>query len=151
MRPALRHITCLYIVTSRKSPDVRVQSRFRFASSHLILPSTHLHLHIALPFSNYLYRMNTYTGTPVNTVWFDAFLSLALGLLAFAGPQAINSVFAMSVTALYIAYAIPIVARFTGDNNFKPGPFTLGAFVSTVSYIALYIQMMCCCRASQLQ
>jgi hypothetical protein len=73
--------------------------------------------------------MNSYTKTPVNTVWFDAILALALGLLVFAGDQAINAVFAISVTGLYIAYAIPISARFLGTNNFKPGPFNLGIFV----------------------
>jgi amino acid transporter len=55
--------------------------------------------------------MSKTTGTPVNTVIFDASLSLVTGLLVFAGPQAINAVFAISVTALYVAYAIPIVAR----------------------------------------
>ncbi|KAF8890636.1 amino acid/polyamine transporter I [Infundibulicybe gibba] len=94
----------------------------------------------ALPFSGWLYRMNSYTKTPVNTVWFDALLALALGLLVFAGPQAINAVFAISITGLYIAYAIPIAARFLGDNNFKPGPFTLGIFglpvaITSVSFM----------------
>lgn len=73
--------------------------------------------------------MNPYTKTPANVVWFDALLSLILGLLVFAGEQAINAVFSMSVTAIYIAYAIPITVRFTGENNFQPGPFSLGAFV----------------------
>ena len=89
-------------------------------------------LESALPFSGWLYRMNTYTKTPVNTVWFDAIGALVLGLLAFAGSQAINAVFAISVVALYVAYSIPIAARFLGDNDFKPGPFTLGVFVSMV-------------------
>lgn len=74
--------------------------------------------------------MNAYTKTPVNSVWFDATLSLILGLLAFAGTQAINAVFAISVTAVYVAYAIPIMSRFICTNDFKPGPFTLGLFVS---------------------
>lgn len=78
--------------------------------------------------------MNAFTKTPVNTVWFSAVLALALGLLAFAGDQAINAVFALSVVALYVAYAIPISARFLGDNDFKPGPFTLGVFVGPYSY-----------------
>lgn len=83
----------------------------------------------ALPFSGWLYRMNGYTKTPVNTVWFSAVLAGLLGLLAFAGPQAINAVFSISVIALYVAYSIPIVARFAFDNDFKPGPFYLGAWV----------------------
>jgi hypothetical protein len=73
--------------------------------------------------------MNRYTETPVNTVLFDALLALVLGLLVFAGNQAINAVFAISVTGLYIAYSIPIAARYLGDNDFEPGPFNLGIFV----------------------
>ena len=83
----------------------------------------------ALPFSGWLYRMNSFTGTPVNTVWFVAFWSIAVGLLAFAGESAATAVFSLSVTALYVAYAIPIAARFMGDNDFEPGPFNLGVFV----------------------
>ncbi|OCB87964.1 amino acid transporter [Sanghuangporus baumii] len=82
----------------------------------------------ALPFSRYLYRMNSYTRTPVNTVWFSAICAVLLGLLVFAGDQAINAVFSISVTASYIAYAVPIVARFAFNNEFKPGPFNLGWF-----------------------
>ncbi|KAI5120016.1 hypothetical protein M0805_008477 [Coniferiporia weirii] len=82
----------------------------------------------ALPFSGVLYRMNSYTKTPVNTVWFSSVLATLLGLLVFAGAQAINAVFTLSVVALYIAYAIPIVARFAFKNDFKPGPFSLGVF-----------------------
>lgn len=84
--------------------------------------------------------MNGYTQTPVNTVLFDAILALVLGLLVFAGDQAINAVFTISVTGLYIAYAIPISARFLGTNNFKPGPFNLGIFVcNSISYIRVML------------
>jgi amino acid transporter len=85
----------------------------------------------ALPLSSILYRMNDFTGTPVNTVWFVAAISILLGLLSLAGTQAINAVFALSVTGLYVAYSIPIAARFIFKNNFKPGPFNLGIFVSS--------------------
>ncbi|EGO02856.1 hypothetical protein SERLA73DRAFT_165793 [Serpula lacrymans var. lacrymans S7.3] len=91
----------------------------------------------ALPFSRYLYRMNGFTETPVNTVWFVAVLAMILGLLVFAGAQAINAVFAISVTALYIAYSIPIVARFAFTNKFKPGPFHLGIMSLPVAVIAV--------------
>ncbi|KAG2338938.1 amino acid transporter [Suillus weaverae] len=91
----------------------------------------------ALPFSSYLYRMNSFTKTPVNTVWFVAAISIILGMLSFAGPQAINAIFSLSVTALYIAYAIPIVARFVFKNNFKPGPFNLGIFSLPVAIVSV--------------
>ncbi|KZS88841.1 amino acid transporter [Sistotremastrum niveocremeum HHB9708] len=82
----------------------------------------------ALPLSKYLYRMNSYTKTPVNTVWFSALLSILLGCLAFAGSAAISAIFAISVVGEYIAYIIPICARYMGTNEFKPGPFTLGVW-----------------------
>ncbi|KAF8438637.1 amino acid/polyamine transporter I [Boletus edulis BED1] len=65
----------------------------------------------ALPLSSILYRMNRFTCTPVNTVWFVAAIVALLGLLSFAGAQAINAIFALSVTGLYIAYSIPIASR----------------------------------------
>ncbi|KAF9529047.1 amino acid/polyamine transporter I [Crepidotus variabilis] len=91
----------------------------------------------ALPFSGWLYHMNGFTGTPVNTVLFDAALSIALGLLVFAGEQAINAVFALSIVGLYFAYCIPIAARFIGKNDLKPGPFSLGVFSFPVGVIAV--------------
>ncbi|PIL25895.1 transporter [Ganoderma sinense ZZ0214-1] len=91
----------------------------------------------ALPFSKWLYRMNGYTKTPVNTVWFVTILSIILALLAFAGPSAINAVFSLGVTALYVAFSIPIAARFLGDNSFVPGPFNLGRFSVPVAIIAV--------------
>ena len=97
----------------------------------------------ALPLSRLLYRMNARTGTPVNTVWFCAFWSIALGLLAFAGEgQAINAVFTISVTALYVAYAIPIGARFLGTNTFRPGPFDLGAFSLPVGVLGVLFMLL---------
>jgi amino acid transporter len=75
--------------------------------------------------------MNNHTGTPVNAVLFDGLFTVLLGLLVFAGSQAINAVFALSIVGLYFAYAIPIAARFVGDNkDVKPGPFSLGMMVS---------------------
>ncbi|KAG6837053.1 hypothetical protein H0H93_015624 [Arthromyces matolae] len=84
----------------------------------------------ALPFSSWLYRMNKFTKTPVNTVVFDGLVAIALGCLAFAGDQAINAVFSLSIIGNYIAYSIPITSRFVGQNNFKRGPFSLGVWHS---------------------
>lgn len=86
----------------------------------------------ALPFSKFLYRMNTFTGTPVNAVWFDCVLALLIGLLALVGGAAINAVFTIAVTATYVEHVTPIVSRFAFENDFKPGPFSLGVFVSSI-------------------
>ncbi|KAG5636078.1 hypothetical protein H0H81_009198 [Sphagnurus paluster] len=83
-----------------------------------------------------------YTRTPVNTVFFDGLLALVLGLLVFAGDQAINALFAISVVGLYIAYAIPIAARFMGKNTFQPGPFSLGIFSFPVAVIAVLFMLL---------
>ncbi|KAG2135253.1 amino acid/polyamine transporter I [Suillus clintonianus] len=90
-----------------------------------------------LPFSRYFYRINSYTRTPVNTVWLDALLALAIGLLAFASSQAINAMFTLAVTSSYISYITPITTRFVFKNNFKPGPFNLGKFSFPVAAIAV--------------
>jgi len=82
----------------------------------------------ALPFSKWIYRMNKTTGSPINAVLFAGAGAILMGLLVFAGDQAINSVFALSVAGLYVAYSVPIVARYFGPNDFKPGPFNLGKF-----------------------
>jgi len=91
----------------------------------------------ALPFSGLLYRINSYTQTPVNTVWFDVIFAILLGCLAFAGTQAINAVFALSVTALYVAYSIPISLRIVSKNKLEPGPFSLGIWGIPVASLAV--------------
>ncbi|KAG6330592.1 hypothetical protein ID866_8495 [Astraeus odoratus] len=95
----------------------------------------------ALPFSSVLYRINKHTGTPVNTVWFVVTLAALMGALSFAGTQAISAVFAISVTALYIAYVIPISSRFVFENDFKPGPFHLGVFSFPVALVAVLFML----------
>ncbi|KAG2100162.1 amino acid permease-domain-containing protein [Suillus discolor] len=91
----------------------------------------------AIPFSRYLYRINRYTGTPVNTVWFEIICSLAIGLLSFMSTEAIDAVFTIAITASYIAYITPITNRFVFQNDFKPGPFYLGKLSFPVSVIAV--------------
>ncbi|KZV65289.1 amino acid transporter [Peniophora sp. CONT] len=80
----------------------------------------------ALPLSSVLRRVNPTTRTPIYAVWFAAFISALLGLLAFAGSNAIGAIFSLVIAGQYTAYSIPICARFLGQNSFKPGPFTLG-------------------------
>ncbi|TCD69005.1 GABA-specific high-affinity permease [Steccherinum ochraceum] len=91
----------------------------------------------ALPFSGWLYRMNGFTKTPVNTVWFVCVWAVILGLLVFAGDSAINAIFSLSITALYVAYSIPIAARFLGNNTFEPGPFTMGRWSLPIGVTAV--------------
>ena len=82
-----------------------------------------------LPFSRWLYNLNNRTRSPVNCVWFAAFLSSLLGLLAFAGANAIGAIFSSVVASQYLAYSISISARFLGHKEIKRGPFSLGRWV----------------------
>ncbi|KAG2036395.1 amino acid/polyamine transporter I [Suillus americanus] len=117
-------ISTLYIVTSN---SLLVGSRQTFAFSR----------DGALPFSRYLYRINGYTKTPVNTVWFDTVFVLVVGLLAFVSTEAINAVFTIGLTASYVSYITPITTRFAFKNDFKPGPFHLGKLSFPVAAIAV--------------
>ncbi|KAG8722449.1 GABA-specific high-affinity permease, partial [Ceratobasidium sp. 423] len=73
-------------------------------------------------------------------VWFSVFIAALLGLFAFAGDVAIMAVFSIAVIGLYVAYIIPIGARFVfNEGNFKPGPFTLGSFGLPVATIAIVL------------
>ncbi|KAF9004593.1 amino acid/polyamine transporter I [Cyathus striatus] len=98
----------------------------------------------ALPFSKWLYQINQKSGAPVHCVWFSAFVSALLGLLAFAGPSAIGAIFSLVVAGQYITFSIPIAARWLGGRGIKRGPFTLGKFslpiaVTAVAFMAFMV------------
>ncbi len=59
-------------------------------------------------------------------MWFGACLAFLLGILAFAGENAIGAVFSLFITGQYVAYSIPMAARILGGQTVKPGPFRLG-------------------------
>jgi amino acid transporter len=96
----------------------------------------------ALPFSSFIYKINPYTQTPVNAVWFATFIGYLIGFLAFAGPVAVGAVFSLGVGGQYIAYTIPIAARFVFENDFKPGPFSLGRAVCPLSSFSLLAHLL---------
>ena len=84
----------------------------------------------ALPFSRFIRQINPHTKTPIYGVWMGAAAALALGLLGFAGSDAITAVFALGVAGQNVAYCIPIVARILSGKRFVHGPFYLGKWVS---------------------
>ncbi|KAG5636325.1 hypothetical protein H0H81_008409 [Sphagnurus paluster] len=90
-----------------------------------------------LPLSRWLYNVNSRTHAPVYCVWFAAGVSVLLGLLAFAGENAIGAIFSLVVTGQYLAYSIPITARFMGSKEIKRGPFSLGRLSLPVAATAV--------------
>lgn len=100
----------------------------------------------ALPFSNWVYRINSYTLTPVNSAWFSTAVSAVFCLLGLVNAVAVGAVFSLSVIGASIAYVIPILARLLApDARFKPGVWYLGHFWSkTVAWISvLWLTFIC--------
>ncbi|KZT20887.1 amino acid transporter [Neolentinus lepideus HHB14362 ss-1] len=80
----------------------------------------------ALPFSSLLYRVHPRTQMPVNCVWFVAGIAALLCLLSFAGSEAVGAIFTLNAAASYVAYSIPIAARWAWGEGYRSGPFSLG-------------------------
>lgn len=76
-----------------------------------------------------LHRVHARTRTPVAAVWGAVLGAFALGLLALAGPTAINAVFSLPVIGQSLAFAIPLVARWAGGRPWRAGALSLGRLV----------------------
>ncbi|KAJ6529034.1 amino acid/polyamine transporter I [Mycena vulgaris] len=96
----------------------------------------------ALPFSKYLYNINSVTGTPVRCVWVDTVCAMLLGLISFAGPAASGAIFSLVVVGQYIVNSIPIAARYLGGQPFKRGPFHLGVLSLPIATLAVLFQCL---------
>ncbi|KAF4610823.1 hypothetical protein D9613_007275 [Agrocybe pediades] len=91
----------------------------------------------ALPGSRYWKKMNRYTQTPVNAVWFVIGVSAICGVLGFS-DTALTSLAASSVIGLYTSYTAPIFLRITsGRDKLVPGPFSLGRWAVPIGAIAV--------------
>jgi len=91
----------------------------------------------ALPGSRWWKRVNSYTQTPVNAVWFVMVMSGICGLLGFSAA-AFASLAGAAVIGLYTSYAAPIFLRITsGRNKLVPGPFSLGRWYLPIGIIAV--------------
>ncbi|KAF8833994.1 amino acid transporter [Paxillus ammoniavirescens] len=101
----------------------------------------------ALPGSRWWKRVNRYTQTPVNAVWFALLLSAICGVLSFSAA-AFDSLGSASVIGLYVSYVTPIYYRITsGKDKFKPGPFHLGRWsrligTTAVVWVAFMVVML---------
>ncbi|KAJ7595071.1 amino acid/polyamine transporter I [Mycena floridula] len=91
----------------------------------------------ALPLSKFLYKISPAQMIPVRAVWVTALGAALLGLTALGGAAASGAIFSMSVVGQYLCYSAVITARWTGGQEFVPGPFNLGRFSPVVSVVAL--------------
>ncbi|KAJ6598101.1 APC amino acid permease [Mycena vulgaris] len=91
----------------------------------------------ALPFSFWIYRMNKFSGTPVNAVCVVTSVAFILTLLVFAGPTAITTICSLPIVAQYLSYIIPIFCRLAFKNDFTAGPFYTGRLSAPISIFSL--------------
>lgn len=101
------------------------------------------------PASFWIKRVNKYTYTPVNAVWFNTSVGICLLLLIFGGTVAIGAIFSVGAIAAYIAFTIPIFIKtfFVGD-RFRRGPWHLGRFSKPIgmmacSFILVMMPILC--------
>ncbi|KAL9130292.1 MAG: hypothetical protein Q9175_007061 [Cornicularia normoerica] len=81
------------------------------------------------PCSWWMKRVNKYTHTPVNAVWFNTSLGILMTLLVFGGPLAAGALFSIAAVAAFVAFTIPIFIRvFFVGSKFRAGPWNLGPF-----------------------
>lgn len=101
------------------------------------------------PFSRYMKVVNETTKTPVNAVWFNAFIGILFLLLIFGGPVAINAIFSIGAIAAMVGFAIPIAMRVgMRDSSFERGPWHLGRLSKIVGgfgvgFVILMVPIMC--------
>ncbi len=90
------------------------------------------------PKSEYWRRVNRYTNTPVNAVWFNCVVGILLCCLIFAGSVAILAIFSVGAIACFVAFTIPIALRvfFVGD-RFRRGPWHLGGLGKPIGAVAV--------------
>lgn len=93
----------------------------------------------ALPFSTFLAKVNRYTHTPVNAVWFVVFFSICLNCIAIGSTQTATAIFNITAPALDISYVSVIFAHqiYKSKVQFIEGPFTLGRWGTPVNIVAI--------------
>jgi amino acid transporter len=89
------------------------------------------------PLSRIWKKVNPYTHTPVNAVWFNTTIGILLTLLVFAGPIAIGAIFSIAAIGAFVAFTIPITIRtFFVGNRFRRGPWHLGRASPVIGTLA---------------
>ncbi|KAL4765450.1 amino acid permease [Aspergillus foveolatus] len=93
----------------------------------------------ALPFSSTLSKINPYTHTPVNAVWFVVFFAIALNCIAIGSTQTATAIFSITAPALDISYVSVILAHqiYKHQVSFVEGPFTLGKWGGWINLISV--------------
>lgn len=89
------------------------------------------------PGSRWWKKVNPYTKTPVNAVWFNCTIGILMLFLIFGGTITIGALFSVGAIAAEIAFTTPIMIRvFFVGNRFRRGPWHLGKFSLPIGMVA---------------
>ena len=90
-------------------------------------------------FSRILAKVNVYTLTPVNAVWFVVFFGICLNCIAIGSTQTATAIFNVTAPALDLSYTSVILAHqlYKDRVNFIEGPFTLGRWGTPINIISI--------------
>lgn len=89
--------------------------------------------------TRFLSRVNKYTHTPVNAVWFVVILSISLNCIAIGSIETATAIFSITAPALDLSYIAVIFAHqfYKSEVNFVEGPFTLGRLGKPINVISI--------------
>jgi amino acid transporter len=94
----------------------------------------------------YIFRRVNRDRVPFNAVIAVSLFSLIIAIPALFGkndvPFAFYALTGICTVGLYVAYIIPIYLRLKAGDNFKPGPWTLGARYKWVNAIAIFFVIL---------
>ena len=135
-RPAIHRMLC----NARRHPDgLRICARRGPSILLVCFPLNTQQANKRTNSSSTLSKINSYTHTPVNAVWFVVFFAIALNCIAIGSTQTATAIFSITAPALDISYVSVILAHqiYKHQVSFVEGPFTLGRWGSWINWISI--------------
>jgi amino acid transporter len=102
-------------------------------------PHSHRSITLTRTAVRFLSKINKYTHTPVNAVWFVVLFSIGLNCIAIGSTQTATAIFSITAPALDISYVSVILAHrlYKDKVKFVEGPFTLGKLGATINWVSI--------------
>ena len=100
----------------------------------------------ALPFSDWLSRVDPRTQTPNNASLVVFVSSAAFGAISIGSDTAFEAFFSGSTLAGQIGYILPVLGRCLYEDNpdYRNGPYNLGRYSKIIRWIAVAWNFFIC-------
>lgn len=85
---------------------------------------------------SFFHQVDKRFRSPIRTVWLAATLSFLLAIPSLGSSVAFTAATSIATIGLYLSYGFPILIGVIWSENFKRGPFDLGAFSKPVAMVA---------------